>query len=415
MAAAAALGYRLEPVRCSGKGATGSALTLPVSGMSCAHCAQSIESNVGRLPGVASALVNLTCETLGVELDTHQIDALGIIARVQELGYQVPTARTELCLSGLRSHPRTADLLTLLAGRSGVLTIEVSWGAERIAVDHVPGMIGVAELERLIRQAGFDPTALEGADGSEDVEAAARATEVRSQERLLVLGLVLTVPLVAFSMARDFGLVGFPNDLLAMLVPATVVQFVVGWQFYRGALRSLRAGGSNMDVLIVLGSSVAFFSSLAVVFGLAPGPNVYFETGAAIITLVRLGKFLEARARGKASAALKALMRLQASTATVVRDGVECEVDPERVEVGDILIVRPGEKIPVDGIVCEGHSVLDESLVTGESLPVSKGPGDQVIGATLNQSGCLRLQATKVGQEHGSCADRAPRPGSTVQ
>ncbi len=233
---------------------------------------------------------------------------------------------------------------------------------------------------------------------AEDAEADARAAEVRQQKRLLIVGLLLTVPLIAFSMARDFGWVGFRHDLIAMLVPATLVQFVVGWQFYAGAYRSLRAGGSNMDVLIALGSSAAYFSSLAVTLGLAPGTNVYFETGAAIITLVRLGKFLEARAKGRASAALKALMGLQARTATVVRDGVESQMDVERVEVGDTVIVRPGEKIPVDGIVCEGQTVLDEAMITGESLPVSKGPGDEVIGATLNQTGWIKFRATKVGQ-----------------
>ena len=304
----------------------GSAVTLPVTGMSCTNCAQTIERNVRQLPGVTSARVDLTGEKLAVAFDPAQMDAPRIIARVRELGFGVPTGLTE------------------------------------------------------------------------DAEATARAAEVRQQKRLLIAGLLFTVPLIAFSMARDFGWIGFRHDLIAMLVPATLVQFVVGWQFYVGAYRSLRAGGSNMDVLISLGSSVAYFSSLAVTLGLAPGTNVYFETGAAIITLVRLGKFLEARAKGQASAALKALMGLQARTATVLRDGVESPIDVERVEVGDTVVVRPGEKIPVDGIVCEGQTVLDEAMITGESLPVSKGPGDEVIGATLNQTGFIKFQATKVGQ-----------------
>jgi Cu+-exporting ATPase len=177
------------------------------------------------------------------------------------------------------------------------------------------------------------------------------------------------------------------------------VQFWVGWHFYTGAFKSLRSGGSNMDVLIALGSSAAYFSSLALTVGLAPGTHVYFETGAAIITLVRLGKYLEARARGRASAALKALMGLQARTATVMRQGAESRIPVESVVAGDIVLVRPGEKVPVDGLICEGRSTLDESMITGESMPVSKGPGDKVIGATLNQSGGFKFQATQVGRD----------------
>ena len=327
IAAAAALGYRLEPMTAPEINAAALTVTLPVTGMSCTNCAQNIERNVRKLPGVNSARVDLTGEKLTVDFDPAQMDALRIAARVRELGFGVPIGSTE------------------------------------------------------------------------DAEAAARAAEIRQQKRLLILGLCLTVPLVLFSMARDFGWVGFRHDLFAMLVPATLVQFMVGWRFHVGAYKSLRAGGSNMDVLISIGSSVAYFSSLAVTLGLAPGTSVYFETGAAIITLVRLGKFLEARAKGKASAALKALMRLQARTATVVRDGVEARIEIGQVVVGDTLIVRPGEKIPVDGVISEGQSVLDESLITGESLPVARGPGQEVIGATLNQTGWFKFRATKVGQD----------------
>ena len=299
--------------------------TFHVTGMSCTNCAQTIERNVGKLPGVATARVDLTGEKLTVDFDPAQMDEARIIARVKEIGFGVST----------------------------------------------------------------------GAGG--DAEESARATDLKQQKRMVIAGLLLTGPLIAFSMARDFGWVGFRGDLFAMLVPATIVQFVVGWQFYVGSYKSLRAGESNMDVLIALGSSAAYFSSLAVTLGLAPGTSVYFETGAAITTLVRLGKFLEARAKGKASAALKALMGLQARTATVLCDGVETRIAVDLVRVGDMVVVRPGEKIPVDGIICEGQSVLDESMVTGESLPVARGPGDEVIGATLNQTGWFKFRAAKVG------------------
>jgi Cu+-exporting ATPase len=215
---------------------------------------------------------------------------------------------------------------------------------------------------------------------------------------LLLLGLACTMPLVLFSMARDFGLVGFRHDQFAMLALATLVQFGVGASFYRGAWNGLRAGGANMDVLIVLGSSVAYFSSLGVTLGLIHSPNVYFETGAAIITLIRLGKYLESRAKGRTSEALKALMNLRPATARVQRDGGEVEVPVEQVLVGDQILVRPGGLVPVDGLIRLGHSALDESMITGESMPVSKGPGDEVIGATLNREGFITLEATRVGR-----------------
>ncbi|HID85679.1 MAG TPA: copper-translocating P-type ATPase, partial [Anaerolineales bacterium] len=179
---------------------------------------------------------------------------------------------------------------------------------------------------------------------------------------------------------------------------ATPVQFYVGWQYYEGAYKALRNGSANMDVLVALGSSVAYFYSLAVLLGWLPG-HLYFETSATIITLIRIGKYLEAKAKGRTSEAIKKLMSLQAKTARVVRAGQEIEVPVEEVRVGDVVIVRPGEKIPVDGVVIEGRSAVDESMLTGESLPVEKGPGDAVIGATMNKLGLLKIEATKVGRD----------------
>ena len=232
----------------------------------------------------------------------------------------------------------------------------------------------------------------------EDVEAKVRTSELKRQKHLLITGLIFTLPLIIFSMARDFRVVGFKYDLFAMLFASTIVQFVVGWQFYIGAFKSLRFGSANMDVLIMMGSSVAYFSSLLVTIGVIHSPNVYFETGAAIITLIRLGKYLETRAKGKTSQALKALMGLQARKASVVRNGVEVEISIEQVAVGDTVLVRPGEKIPVDGIISEGHSAIEESMITGETMTVMKGPGDEVIGATINREGLIKFEAVRVGR-----------------
>ncbi len=251
----------------------------------------------------------------------------------------------------------------------------------------------------------------------EDAEGQAREAEIAQQRHLLTVGLIFTIPLFLFSMARDLGLL--PASIanawwgnLLMLLLATPVQFYVGKQYYIGAYKALRNRSANMDVLIVMGSSAAYFYSFAVVissFGQntshasmgsgASVQHVYFETSAMIITLIKLGKYLEAKAKGRTSDAIKKLMSLRPRTARLVRDGQELELPVEDVRLGDLVIVRPGEKIPVDGVVVEGQSSVDESMLTGESLPVSKGPGDNLIGATLNRMGLLKFEATRIGKD----------------
>jgi len=373
-------------------------VNMPVTGMTCANCAATIERNVRKLPGVNVANVNFANEKLSVTFDPAQLDEQGIIARVERAGYGVATGKAELPVTGMRDNSDALALERALAKQDGVLAASVSYGTERVSLQFIPGMTSIAELAAVIRKAGFELVQLGDTESLEDVEARVRAGEINRQKRLLILGLVLTTPLVVYSMGRDFGLFSIPNDNFIMLLMATVVQFVVGWQYYVGAFKSLRAGGANMDVLIALGSSVAYFFSVGVVLGLIPSRNVYFETGAAIITLIMLGKFLEARAKGKTSEALKLLMGLRAKTAAVVRDGVENEVDIEQVVVGDTIVVRPGEKVPVDGIISEGRSAFDESMITGESMPVTKGPGSEIIGATINKEGMVKFEATKVGK-----------------
>jgi Cu+-exporting ATPase len=372
---------------------------MPVTGMTCANCASTIERNVRKLAGVNIANVNLASEKLTVAYDPGQLDERGIIARVERAGYGVAIGKADLPITGMRDSSDATALEKTLAKQNGVLSASVSYATEHAGLEFIPGMTSIGELRQVIRKAGFDLVQAGEAESLEDAEAKARAEEVGRQRRLLILGLVLTIPLVTFSMSRDFGLITFGKyDQLIMFIPATIVQFVVGWQYYVGAVKSVRAGGANMDVLIALGSSVAYVYSTGVTFSLIRNPNVYFETGAAIITLIMLGKFLEARAKGKTSEALKALMGLRPKTARVVRDGAEQEIDIEQVLVGDLLVVRPGEKAPVDGIISEGRSAFDESMITGESMPVMKGPGDEVIGATINKEGLIKFEATKVGR-----------------
>lgn len=372
---------------------------MPVTGMSCANCALAIESKLRKLPGIGEAAVDLAEERLGVAFDPSLVDERRIIACVEALGYGVPIGKAELPILGLRDAVDALALEKALAAVPGVLSAAVNQGTERAALEFIPGMTGIAALIGVARAAGFRIARAEGAAEPDDAEAAARASDIRAQKRLLVLGLAFTIPLVAYGMAREFRLLSFEGDRYAMLAAATLVQFVVGWKFYVGAFRGLRSGFANMDLLIVTGSSAAYFSSLLSVLGAIRDGGLYFETGAAIITLIRLGKYLEARAKGRASEALRALVGLGAKTARALRGGIEVEIGVDEVEAGDTIVVRPGEKVPVDGIICEGRSAFDESMITGESMPASKGPGDEAIGATINREGLVKIEATKVGRD----------------
>ncbi len=371
---------------------------MPVTGLTCTNCASAIEEKVRKLPGVIDANVDFASEKLSVKFDPNQLAENDIISTVSKIGYGVATGKIDLPVTGLQDNNDALSLEKILIKQNGVLKVIVGYGTERAMLEYIPGITSIAELAAVIRKAGFDVVQAGDAEEIEDIEAAVRASELKKQKNLLITGLAFTIPLIIFSMARDFRLVGFRYDQYAMLFAATIVQFVVGWHFYVGAYKSLRYGSANMDVLIAMGSSAAYFSSLLVTVGIINSPHVYFETGAAIITLIRLGKYLEARAKGKTSEALKALMGLRARTAIVLRDGRENEINVDDVVVGDIVLVRPGSKVPVDGIIIEGHSALDESMITGESMPVSKGPGNEVIGATINREGLIRFEATKIGK-----------------
>jgi Cu+-exporting ATPase len=386
-------------------------LTLPITGMTCANCVATVERNLKKLDGVQSAVVNLSSERATVDFDASKLALPDVIARVERAGYGVAIGEADLIIKRLSDTNDATRLEKALTKLEGVLEAQVTFTTEKARVKYVPTIITQAELRRAVSSAGFEAVELGGQ--AEDAEAKAREHEINEQKRLLIIGLIFTVPLFLLSMGKDFGLLPafvYAQDTMSgmrtaqpwfgwlMLVLALPVQFYVGWQYYVGAFKALRNKSANMDVLIVMGSSAAFFYSLPITFGLLPG-HVYYETAAVIITLIKLGKFLEARAKGRTSEAIKKLMGLRAKTARVVRAGLEAEVPVDDVRVGDVVIVKPGETIPVDGVVIEGRSAVDESMLTGESLPVEKKQGDPVIGATLNKLGLLKFEATKVGKE----------------
>ncbi len=375
-------------------------LTLPITGMTCANCVAAVERNLKKLDGVDSAVVNLSSERATFELDPSLLGVDDVIARIERAGYGIATGEAELIIQRLSDDSDARRLEKTLGALDGVLEAQVTFATEKAHVKYIPTLITQAELRRAVKSAGFDSLELGG--DAEDAEAKARAQETAEQKRLLVIGLIFTLPLFIFSMGRDMGIFGewahgaWSNWFMFAL--ATPVQFYVGWQYYVGGYKSLRNGSANMDVLVAMGSSVAYFYSIVVMLNILPG-HIYFETSAVIITLIRVGKFLEARAKGHTSDAIKKLMGLRAKTARVIRDNQEIEIPLEDVVTDDILLIKPGEKIPVDGVVVEGNSSVDESMLTGESLPVEKKIGEPVIGATLNKMGLLKVEATKVGKE----------------
>ena len=376
-------------------------LTLPVTGMTCANCVATVERNVRKLDGVREANVNFASEKISLIYDDSLLGMADIVARIRKAGYDVPEQTLDLAITGMDCVNCAANVERALRKVEGVIDVQVNFASEHALVRAAPG-VSWSALVAAVENAGYGVVQAAGEEPLEDAEAAARQAEIRHNMQRVLMGALFTIPLFVLSMGRDLGLVGhwahaaWVNFLFWGL--ATPVQFWVGRDFYRSGYKSLRGGSANMDVLVALGSSVAYFYSVAVTLG-AVGGHVYFETSASIITLISTGGLLETIAKGRTSAAIKALMGLRAKTARVVRDGVEQDIPVEQVRVGDLVRVRPGEKVPVDGVVVEGHSAVDESMITGESMPVEKGPGDLVIGATLNRLGAITFQATRVGRE----------------
>jgi Cu+-exporting ATPase len=378
-------------------------VNLPVTGMTCANCSLTIERNLKRLDGVEDAAVNLATEKASVIYDPSVVKEGDFLALIRDIGYDVPTAKAELPITGMTCANCALTIERTLRRLDGVVSASANFATERASVEYLPGVVSLAAIQQAIRDVGYDVVVPAEGEAAEDVERAAREAEIRDQTHKFWVGVSFALPLLLLSMGRDFGLLGAwahePWVNWLFLVLATPVQFYVGSDYYVGGFKSLRARSANMDVLVAMGSSAAYFYSLAVLLFPGLGGHVYFETSAMIITLIKLGKMLEARAKGRTSEAIKKLMGLRPKTARVVREGAEVDVPVESVVLGDVVVVRPGERLAVDGVVVEGHSAVDESMLTGESLPVDKKPGDQVVGGTINKQGLLKFEATRVGAQ----------------
>ncbi len=368
-------------------------LDLPLAGMTCAACAARIEKSLNKLPGVAAS-VNFAAESALVTVQPGATSPAGVIETIRKTGYSVPHRLAELTIYGMTCAACAVRIEKILNKLEGV-EATVNFASETASVRYVPGLAGVEGLTAAILKAGYD--ASERVEASAEQAKARRADAYRAELRLLWVSIALSLPLVVemFSMFGQAQTELLPRWL--QLALATPVQFWIGRRFYVGGYKALRGGGANMDVLIALGTSMAYgLSAIVTLFGLYQ-QHVYFEASAVVITLVLMGKLLEARAKLGTSAAIEALIRLQPKTARVERDGVAVEVPVASMQIGDIFVVRPGESIPVDGLVATGESGIDESMLTGESLPVGKRSGDKVYAGTLNQQGLLRCRAEGVG------------------
>jgi Cu+-exporting ATPase len=408
------------------------AIDLPVTGMTCAACVRTVERTLTRTEGVAEASVNLATERAHVVYDPAQVDVNRLVERISGAGYGVAQAVAELPITGMTCASCVRNVERAISRQPGILDVSVNLATEKARVTYLPGVVRRADLIQAVEQAGYGVLDLEGVEAPEDAEKAAREAEISRQRRLLVIGVIFTLPLFIVAMARDLYMASFmgidpmgshiisggmpgPVPALDWLLwigwpfvfglLATPVQFIVGRQYLVGAYKAARNRTANMDTLIAMGTMAAYLYSVVVLLGIAfgfsdsVGDHVYFETAAVIITLITLGKLLEARAKGRTSEAIKKLMGLTPRTATLLQDGDEVEVRIDDVLVGDRLVVRPGERIPVDGVVLEGRSAVDESMLTGESLPVNKSVGSEVIGATVNKQGRLVIEATRVGAQ----------------
>ncbi len=391
--------------------ATQKYITMPVIGMTCANCAATIERNAKKVEGVSEATVNLSSEKVTLAYNPTVATPQAIIERIERAGFNIPLATLELPITGMTCANCVNTVERALNKKvPGIIEAAINFATEKATVKYIPGAVSKADIIAAVERAGYGVVQVAAEETLVDAEAAARAEEISAQTRKLAVGLFFTgvIFLIAHNWLFLFLTVHSFDSLdnwvypvwvnFALLILASPVQFYTGWDYYIGAYKSLRNGSANMDVLVALGSSVAYFYSVIVTIGLLSSPT-YFETSAMIITLIKIGKLLEARAKGKTSAAIKTLIGMQAKTARVEREGVEVSLPIEQVVIGDIVIVRPGESISIDGIVTGGYSAVDESLLTGESLPIDKKTGDEVIGATLNKQGRLKIKATKVGQK----------------
>ncbi|ASK61302.1 copper-translocating P-type ATPase [Virgibacillus phasianinus] len=374
--------------------------TLGVTGMTCAACSSRIEKTLNKMDGV-EAQVNLTTEKATVDYDAEKTSIEDITKKIENVGYGVLMEKTELDVFGMTCAACSARIEKVLNKQAGVKFATVNLTTETASIEYNPGLVDLKGLIGKIKNAGYD--------AKPKAEAAEKEThkekELQQKKTKLIISAVLAAPLLLTMLVHLFNM-NLPDIFMNpwfQFALATPVQFIIGWQFYVGAYKNLRNGGANMDVLVALGTSAAYFYSLYEALKTIGNPeympHLYFETSAILITLILFGKYLEARAKTQTTNALSSLLNLQAKEARIIRNGEETMIPVDEVVVGDRLIVKPGEKIPVDGKVLKGKTSVDEAMITGESIPIEKDIDAGLIGSTINKNGSIEMEATKVGKD----------------
>ncbi|GEM04846.1 copper-translocating P-type ATPase [Halolactibacillus miurensis] len=387
--------------------------TLPVEGMTCASCSQTVEKVISQLDGVSEASVNLATEKLTVHYNEAKVTLEDLADTVKDAGYELklPRDETTFIVSGMTCASCSQTVEKAVNQLAGVEKAQVNLPTEKLNVAFNQQVLTEADIIKTVQEAGYDAKVASGALEREDTKVKKQAEMTRMWQRFFY-STIFTVPLLYVSMGHMVGL-PLPSIIDPMMHPVifsflqlilTIPVMVLGWPFFHVGFKTLVKRHPNMDSLVALGTSAAFLYSLGATVAVALGEShyamdLYYESAAVILTLITLGKYLEARSKGKTSEAIEKLMGLQPKTARVTRDGEEMKIPIESVRVGDTIIVKPGEKLPVDGIVTEGKTSIDEAMLTGESIPVEKTAGDPVIGASMNKNGTIQYEATKVGED----------------
>ena len=401
-----------EPVKATNNKVSSKAkrVDLPITGMTCASCSARVQDALSKINGVENATVNFASESAAVFYDPAETSLDKFIEIVKDQGYGISTSTTTVPIKGMTCASCVKRVQDTLASLNGVVSASVNLATEKATIEHIPAQVNIGDFKKALRGIGYDVLEVEQGEDIVEIEKREREKAYNQLKTKLIAGASLTVLVFIFMLWEKTGLsaiVDIPKQVNSMLqfLIQTPVQFWVGRQFYSGAIAAARHRTTNMNTLIAVGTSAAYLYSVTATFFPSVfeikgySAEVYFDTAATIIVLILLGRLLEARAKGRTSEAIKKLIGLQPKTARVILNGEEKDIPVEDVQSGTIIIVRPGEKIPVDGVVTEGYSSVDESMVSGESIPVEKVAGNEVIGATINKSGSFKYRATKVGRE----------------
>lgn len=377
--------------------------SMQITGMTCAACATRIEKGLNKMDGVAEANVNLALEKSLIKYNPEKLSDSDFEKKIQDLGYGVVKEKKEFTITGMTCAACATRIEKGLNKMDGVSFANVNLALENATIEYNPSQVSVSDIIGKVEKLGYGAHNKE--NEKKDIDH--RELAIQKQKRKFIISAILSLPLL-WTMVGHFSFTAFiyvPEFLMnpwVQMILATPVQFVIGGQFYISAYKALRNKSANMDVLVVMGTSAAYFYSVyqaILTIGEHHAANLYFETSAVLITLILLGKLFEAKAKGRSSEAIKKLMGLQAKTALVIRNEIEMEIPLEEVITGDIILVKPGEKIPVDGEVVEGNTAVDESMLTGESIPVDKTIGDTLFGSTINKNGFMKMKATKIGKD----------------